>query len=284
MRYLLVALCTLFFSATSAFAQLSIGVGIGLPGVNIGINVPTYPNLVPVPGYPVYYAPGMSSNYFFYDGMYWVYQNDNWYSSTWYNGPWGQVPPEAVPLFILRVPVRYYRRPPGFFHGWASGGAPHWGEHFGPGWTEHHGGWDKWDHASAPRAAPLPTYQRSYSGNRYPAPEQQQAMHNQNYHYQPHEAVVQQHFQTQSAPHVQPEQNGFERAQRQGQAPGRPPEGRPPVQQEMHQQQAPRPNEPKPPQGKSGPQEMHQQAPRPNEAKPPQAKPPEKHEEHEEHK
>ena len=41
-----------------------------------------------VPGYPVYYAPDIGGNYFFYDGRYWVYQDDNWYSSSWYNGPW----------------------------------------------------------------------------------------------------------------------------------------------------------------------------------------------------
>ena len=70
----------------SASAQL--GVGIGLPGVSIGINVAAYPQLVAVPGYPVYYAPQMNSNYFFYDGRYWVYANDSWYASTWYDGPW----------------------------------------------------------------------------------------------------------------------------------------------------------------------------------------------------
>ena len=68
-------------SASSAPAQVS--VGIGLPGVSIGINLPVYPELVPVPGYPVYYAPRVSSNYFFYDGLYWVYQSDNWYASSW---------------------------------------------------------------------------------------------------------------------------------------------------------------------------------------------------------
>ena len=76
-------------------------VGIGLPGVSIGINLPVYPELVPVPGYPVYYAPQVNSNYFFYDGVYWVYEQDNWYTSSWYNGPWQLVAPEVVPLFVL---------------------------------------------------------------------------------------------------------------------------------------------------------------------------------------
>jgi len=59
-----------------------VSVGIALPGVSIGINVPVYPELVRVPGYPVYYAPQLGANFFFYDGMYWVYQGDDWYASS----------------------------------------------------------------------------------------------------------------------------------------------------------------------------------------------------------
>lgn len=81
-------------------------------GVSIGINLNVYPDLVAVPGYPVYYAPQMNSNYFFYDGSYWVYSDDNWYESSWYNGPWELTDPYFVPVFVLRIPVRYYRRPP----------------------------------------------------------------------------------------------------------------------------------------------------------------------------
>jgi hypothetical protein len=95
MRNLLFVLWILLCSITPAAAQVSIG--IGLPGVSIGINLPVYPQLVAVAGYPVYYAPQVNSNYFFYDGMYWVYEGDNWYASSWYNGPWGLVAAEMVP-------------------------------------------------------------------------------------------------------------------------------------------------------------------------------------------
>jgi hypothetical protein len=165
---------------------------------------------VPVPGYPVYYAPQVNTNYFFYDGMYWVYQGDNWYASSWYNGPWGVVAPEAVPLFVLRVPVRYYRRPPAYFRGWQSDAPPRWGDHWGNSWEQSHRGWDNWNRSAAPVRAPLPVYQRQYSGNRYPAVEQQQSYQSRNYQYQPHEAVVQQHYQAQhvqSAP-ASPPQSG----------------------------------------------------------------------------
>ena len=184
-------------SITSATAQVS--VDIGLPGINIGINQPVYPDLVPVPGYPVYYAPQADSNYFFYDGMYWVYQQDNWYASSLYNGPWGLVAPEEVPLFILRVPVRYYRQPPAYFRGWVSDAPPRWGEHWGNEWEQRRNGWDHWDRSAVLAPAPLPTYQRQYSGNRYPRAEQQQSLQNQNYRYQPKDAVVQQRYQAQRA-------------------------------------------------------------------------------------
>ena len=195
MRKLLIVLSMLLCSITSAVAQVSIGVR--LPGVSIGINLPVYPQLVAVPGYPVYYAPQLNSNYFFYDGMYWVYQQDNWYASSWYNGPWGLVAPEVVPLYVLRIPVRYYRRPPVYFRGWASDAPPRWGEHWGNTWEQRRQGWDNWNHNSAPAPAPLPAYQRQYSGNRYPRVEQQQVLQTQNYRYQPHDAVVQQHYQAQ---------------------------------------------------------------------------------------
>jgi hypothetical protein len=207
MRNALVALWIILLSSiTSVAAQVS--VGIGLPGVSIGINLPVYPELVPVPGYPVYYAPQVSSNYFFYDGMYWVYQRDNWYASSWYNGPWMLVAPEAIPLFVLRVPVRYYRRPPVYFGGWRSDAPPHWGEHWGNAWQQRRSGWDMWDRGAVPPPAPLPVYQRQYSGDRYPRVEQQQVLQSQNYRYQPQDAVVRQHYQAQpvqSAPAPSPQ-------------------------------------------------------------------------------
>ena len=242
MRTGLVVLWMLLCSITSAAAQVSIG--IGLPGVSIGFSLPMYPQLVPVPGYPVYYAPQVNSNYFFYDGMYWLYQRDNWYASSWYNGPWQLVAPEAVPLFVLRVPVRYYRRPPAYFHGWRSDAPPHWGDHWGNAWAQRRAGWDNWDRSSVPPPAPLPVYQRQYSGNRYPAVEQQQVLQSQNYRYQPRDAVVQQHYQTQQGaapvpptaqPQARPPQQGA--AQRQQEAGKAQPQARPPQQGAAQRQQ-----------------------------------------------
>ena len=160
--------------------------------------MPVYPSLVRVPGYPVYYAPQVNSNYFFYDGMYWVYQADNWYASSWYNGPWELVDPEAVPLFILRVPVRYYRQPPAYFHGWRSDAPPRWGDHWGNRWEQRRQRLGTVESQRVPR----PPRCLHTSGNireSISAGAQQQALESRNYHYQPRDAVVQQRYQAQQA-------------------------------------------------------------------------------------
>ena len=213
MRYLLIVLGIFLASALPARAQFSID--FSAPGVSIGVNMPVYPQMVLIPGYPVYYDPYVNSNYFFYDGLYWVYWGDNWYTSEWYNGPWQLVAPEYVPQFLLLVPVRYYRAPPRYFLGWYRDGPPRWGEHWGRGWEQRRAGWDRWDRRSMPAAAPLPVYQRQYTGSRYPrAVEQQQVIRTQNYRYQPRDAQVTQHYQQRT---IQGQPRGQQQVQQQNQ-------------------------------------------------------------------
>jgi hypothetical protein len=195
MRYSLLVGLLLLSPASSTLAQVSFQ--FDLPSVSIGINQPVFPQLVLVPGYPVYYDPNASSNYFFYDGVYWVYAGDTWYASDWYNGPWARVAPQDVPMFVLRVPVRYYRSPPSYFRGWHRDAPPRWGEHWGNDWERSHAGWDRWHRNEAPRPAPLPVYQRQYSGNRYPPPQQQRALHGENYRHEPRDPAVRQVLQPQ---------------------------------------------------------------------------------------
>lgn len=205
-HYVLVMLWVLYPVPSSA----QVSIEVGLPHVSIGINLSVYPKLVIVPGYPVYYARDLDANFFFYDGAYWVFQDDNWYESSWYNGPWVLVEPEFVPVFILRIPVFYYRRPPAYFHGWRSDAPPRWGEHWGHDWERHRSGWDKWDHGVHHDPAPLPLYQRHYSGERYPRQvERQHELHRKNYHYQPRDPAVRQRSQapTERITPVQPEIN-----------------------------------------------------------------------------
>ncbi len=196
MRHLLIALSLLLGAlAPAAQAQNRISIGIESPGVSIGINMPGYPQLVRVPNYPVYYAPQANSNYFFYDGLYWVYQDDNWYSSGWYNGPWRSVEPDYVPLYVLRVPVRYYRQPPSYFRAWRSDQPPRWNEHWGRDWSDRRAGWDRWDRRAVPAPAPRPTYQRPYAGERYPsAVERQHEIRTQQYRYVPREPIAREQY------------------------------------------------------------------------------------------
>lgn len=189
MKQLMVALplivgVPLFYEAP-ATAQVSIGIGISGPGVSIGVHFPVYPRLVRVPGYPVYYAPALEANYFFFDGYFWLFIDDVWYASSWYDGPWTLVQPYAVPYFLLRVPLRYYRAPPPRFRAWPREAPPRWGEYWGPAWERQHPEWNRRNQGSVPAPAPLPDYQRSYSGERYPRPEAQRRLQDQHYRYEP---------------------------------------------------------------------------------------------------
>lgn len=191
MRYLILML-VLLLCPLSAAASTQVSVGIAMPGLSIGVNVPAYPQLVRVPGYPVYYAPQLPANYFFYDGMYWVYSDDDWYVSNWYNGPWDRVYPQYVPRYILRIPVHYYRRPPQYFHGWRRDAPPRWDRHWGRDWARDRHDWDRWDRRAAPAPAPLPGYQRQYSGERYPDARRQPELQRQFYRHAPADIEVRQ--------------------------------------------------------------------------------------------
>lgn len=222
-------LCAGLGVALPAQAQLSIG--FGFPSFNVDINMPVYPQLVLIPGSPVYYAPRASMNFFFFDGLYWVYRDDNWYSSNWYNGPWRGVEPSYVPLFVLRVPVRYYRQAPDYFRGWRADAPPRWGQHWGRDWEQQHRGWDRWDRRSVPAAAPLPTYQRNYRGDAYPhAVEQQHEIRNNNYRYEPRDAIAREQYRapgSQPQPRQQQERDAGPPASRQQQdRDARPPQPR----------------------------------------------------------
>ena len=225
MRKYLVVFWLLLLPVEPATAQVN--VGFGFSDGDIGISLQLYPELERVPGYPVYFAPRLDSNYFFYDGMYWVYQRDNWYASSWYNGPWRWVDPEDVPYYVLRVPVRYYRQPPLYFQSWQVNAPPRWGDHWGSSWAQHRSGWDRWDRNSAPAPAPLPVYQRKYSGDRYPGAAQQRTLHNQKYRYQPREPVVRQLVQ-------KPRAQGAPAPVRRDEAPGMPPMRNPPQRDNQH--------------------------------------------------
>ena len=187
MRKLLIAFALAFgASAAPAIAATDLH-------VSVGINVPAYPTLVRVPNYPVYYAPSVRANYFFFDGLYWVFNGRDWFASPWYNGPWELVDRYEVPLPLLRVPVRYYRAPPPEFRVYRVDYAPVWDRSWGTTWAERSAGWRERSLASY-ALAPLPVYQRQYAGTRYPSLNEQIALQTRNYAYQPHDQVTRQRF------------------------------------------------------------------------------------------
>jgi hypothetical protein len=173
---------------------------------DIDVDLPAYPEMLPVPDSPVYYAPGVDSNYFFYDGQYWDYNNDGWYTSAWYNGPWQYVDPIYVPTYVLWVPIHYYHRPPHYFRGWNPARPPRWGEHWGRDWQNRHNAVYGNRGAQSQARAPLPAYQRQFTRDNYPrAPLQQQQLHQQHYRYQSQRPQPQ---QAQSQPSQQGQQQG----------------------------------------------------------------------------
>jgi hypothetical protein len=230
MRVAILVASVALASMTVAPAMAQVSIAFNTPGLSIGVNIPAYPDFAQVPDYPVYYAPGLASNLFYYDGMYWLFEGDGWYASTWYNGPWERVDAQGVPLFVLRVPVRYYRSPPAYFRGWQADAPPRWDEHWGSAWSQGHRGWDQWNRHDVPSPAPLPKYQGQYSGARYPKPEQQQLIRQQNNKYQPRDEAVRQRLQqpAHTAPAPAPAQAR--------QAPAPQPAKQLPVHQEARQQ------------------------------------------------
>jgi hypothetical protein len=176
-KVLIVAVFLIIAGAPRVEAQVS---------VNVGVNLGVFPNLVAVPDYPVYYAPAVHANYFFYDGLFWVFNvNDGyWYSSSWYNGPWVYVEPFYVPQPILVVPYRYYRVRPVYWSGWVLEQPPRWGVQWGSAWEVRRSGWERWDRRHYV-IAPLPLFQREYVRERYPSPERQVIIYKEKYTYKP---------------------------------------------------------------------------------------------------
>jgi len=124
-------------AAPAVATDVHIGINIGTPPVAVAPPPPpppvvlaAPPPLEVVPRSPVYYAPSVPYSFFYYDGLYYVYHDSNWFFSLSSNGPWSYLAVGWVPRPVLAVPVRYYRVPPGHakWHGpppWAGDGHGH---------------------------------------------------------------------------------------------------------------------------------------------------------------
>jgi hypothetical protein len=103
------AVALLFWGASATASDIKINIGPGVPP--IVLTAP--PQLVVVPGTPIYYAPDVSANLFFYKGNYYTVANGVWAMAPAYTGPWAVIQIGQVPPPVVAVPVEYYKIPPG---------------------------------------------------------------------------------------------------------------------------------------------------------------------------
>jgi hypothetical protein len=90
---------------------------LGQINVNIG-TAPAPQAVVAQPSAPPAY---------FYDGRYYRYENQAWFSGERHDGPWGPVAVSQVPPTVQAIPHGYKKMPPGHFkkvgpHPWCPPG------------------------------------------------------------------------------------------------------------------------------------------------------------------
>ncbi len=91
--------------AHGAWARVNVSVNIGVPVAPV--VVPASPEVVLIPGTPVYYVPEVSFDLFFTDGYWWTARDGRWLRARDCRGPWRSVGPRYVPRAITRVPRDY---------------------------------------------------------------------------------------------------------------------------------------------------------------------------------
>ena len=106
---------TLWLAPMTGTAQIRIGIDLGTPPLPAPprIVIPAPPQLVIIPGTAVSYDPALPYDYFSYGGKHYLFREGTWFYAPAHRGPWTAVVVERVPPPILRVPVTYYKVPPG---------------------------------------------------------------------------------------------------------------------------------------------------------------------------
>jgi hypothetical protein len=97
------------FLAAPAFAEMNVNIGIGIPiGPAPVVVYQAAPEVVVIPGSPVYYAPGLNVDVFFYGGYWWAPNGGLWFRANTYNGPWTGI--RKPPVYITNMPRDYRQR------------------------------------------------------------------------------------------------------------------------------------------------------------------------------
>ncbi|MEW6326713.1 MAG: hypothetical protein AB1487_03855 [Thermodesulfobacteriota bacterium] len=100
-----------FFYPVKGRAEVDVSINIGLPLPAIVVSTP--PAVVMIPGTPVYFAPDIEVDIFFYRGYWYRPYRQRWYRASHYNGPWCYIAPRAVPSVVVNLPPDYRHIPPG---------------------------------------------------------------------------------------------------------------------------------------------------------------------------
>lgn len=98
-------------TAMPARGDVNVGINVGTPAPPPVIVAP--PQLVVVPGTPVYFVPSAAFNVFVFGGKYYSFHNGVWFLASGHKGPWKVIALESVPQPVRGVPISYYKIPPG---------------------------------------------------------------------------------------------------------------------------------------------------------------------------
>jgi hypothetical protein len=100
-----------------------VNVNIGVPPVAAVVVAPppvmvARPQVVLVPGTPVFTAPNVEFNVFLFGGKYYSHHNDVWYVTPRPGAKWERVAVATVPVEVRGVPVKYYKVKPKHAKAW----------------------------------------------------------------------------------------------------------------------------------------------------------------------
>jgi hypothetical protein len=113
MRYRLLAALAVFalwlapVPKASAATSFSFSLRIGDPYIGPSLAFYSAPDVVLIPGTPVYYIDDYDYDLYSYGNYWYYYWNGGWYRSVDYDGPFYFISYQSVPYPIRYVPVRY---------------------------------------------------------------------------------------------------------------------------------------------------------------------------------